>query len=86
MAKDGGLEKLYILMYGFMSALAHGNVAASFLEPKESFVVVNLTSKKSLLEALHRIVVNRVRNHQVTTVREIADILKLPEVANGRAK
>jgi hypothetical protein len=47
-----------------------------------SFMIMNIASVRSLLDALHRIVINRIRNQRVTTVKEIADILKLPEVAS----
>jgi hypothetical protein len=49
MARAGGLEKLYTLLYGFMSILAHGNLHSSLMEPEESFMIMNIASVRSLL-------------------------------------
>jgi Family of unknown function (DUF5677) len=83
MAKEGGLERLYVLLYGFMSVLAHGNATTIPMISQDGLISANLASVRSLLEALHVIVSNRVRIRRTTTVREIADILKLPEMVGS---
>jgi hypothetical protein len=81
MAKQSGLAKLYDLSYGFMSVLAHGTVTVSLAGPQEGLVSACVEASRSILEAIHLIVLNRVREHRYTTVAEIEAILHVTAVA-----
>jgi uncharacterized protein DUF5677 len=81
MAKEAGLAKVYELSYGFMSVLAHGTATESLTGLQEELVSACVEASRSTLEAIHLIVLNRVREHRHTTVAEIEAILHVTAVA-----
>ena len=85
MAEQSGLAKLYDLFYGHMSLLAHGNATEFLLGSQAEPVSANVEAARSMLEAIHLIVLNRVRECRYTTVAEIEAILHVTSVASPRS-
>jgi Family of unknown function (DUF5677) len=81
MAEESGLAKLYDVFYGNISVLAHGTATELLAGPQEELVSACIETSRSLLEAIHLIVLNRVREHRCTTVAEIEAILRVTAVA-----
>jgi hypothetical protein len=77
MAKEAGLNKVYDLVYGVMSLLAHGTDTTSFLQQRSDLLSASVEAARTLLEAIYLVVVNRVREHRPTAVTEIESILRV---------
>jgi Family of unknown function (DUF5677) len=77
LAKEAGLGRAYALLYGQMSALAHGN-AMLLAKDEDDFIYAWLPAAQSMLKATHLIVVARILEHRQILVEEIISILNLP--------
>jgi hypothetical protein len=74
MARESGLEKPYDLAWGIISLLAHGNDTTSLVQEND-LLLACVEAARSFLEAIHLIVLNRVREHRLTVATEIEAIL-----------
>jgi hypothetical protein len=76
MAKESGLEKLYDLIWGVISLLAHGNDTTS-LAQQSGLLPASVEAVRTILASIHLIVHNRVREHRPTVANEIEAILNV---------
>lgn len=78
MAEQSGLANVYDELYGFKSMFAHGTATELLANRNQQrLILANLHSVGVLLNCIHLIVANRIREHRLTSIAELEAILRI---------
>jgi hypothetical protein len=78
MARDADIRNIYDALYGILSVFAHGTATELLARmAREEPTFAGLEASRAVLESLHLIAVNRIRERRATRREELESILNI---------